>query len=165
MRTLPTAQLGLLLPLLLVLFAGSPLSAQVAPPDSVGRRVDASAAALRPPLSPLRVGAEFVAGTVVFPPTIMAVAFSPIGGGPYDSAGRTVVAFAAGTLATSLAVKLIGSAGNETGSFLATLAGTAIGTGLAVAVSSAVQHDAAVGTLLLIPIGATIGFNMTRRYD
>lgn len=77
-----------------------------------------------------------------------------------------------GGLITAVGVYLAGSAGNQTGSFWATLAGTAFGVAAVFAVAvGAVAGDCSIAGSAMFAIaltapvlGATIGFNLTRRY-
>jgi hypothetical protein len=77
-----------------------------------------------------------------------------------------------GALITAVGVYLAGSARNQTGSFWAALAGTALGAAAVFAVAvGAVAGDCSIvgGAMFAIALaapvlGATIGFNLTRRY-
>ena len=64
-------------------------------------------------------------------------------------------------LGTAIGVYIVGSWGNETGSFLATLGGSIIGGVVWIAIGREVS---AVMTIPASTIGAIIGFNLTRRY-
>jgi hypothetical protein len=68
---------------------------------------------------------------------------------------------------TPVGVYLVGSAGDETGSFAATLGGSVLGTlaGIAAAAGSG-EEDAAAVLLVAGPVlGSMAGFNLTRKYD
>ena len=77
-----------------------------------------------------------------------------------------------GGFITAIGVYLAGSAGNQTGSFWAALAGTALGVAAVFAVAvGAIAGDCSIvgGAMFAIGLaapvlGATIGFNLTRRY-
>ncbi|MBM3242650.1 hypothetical protein FJZ31_40840 [Candidatus Poribacteria bacterium] len=68
------------------------------------------------------------------------------------------------SLGSSIGVYIVGNIGDETGSFLATLGGSMLGEVVGFA---ATYTTGAPGLLVMLfgpPIGATIGFNKTRRY-
>ena len=80
-------------------------------------------------------------------------------------------------LGNTAGVYIVGNTGNETGSFLATLGGSILGIAGAVAalellynpyfgLENHYEDDILIATLFLAgpPIGATVGFNKTRRY-
>lgn len=68
-------------------------------------------------------------------------------------------------LGSATGVYLVGTRGNVTGSFLATWVGTIVGL-LCVLPAAMIDYDlAGIAFLAGPPIGATIGFNLTRRYE
>ncbi len=69
-------------------------------------------------------------------------------------------------LGSSIGVYLVGNIGNETGDFLATLGGGILGGLAGIFIFTAIIKDLDNGAVVLVgpPIGATIGFNLTRRY-
>jgi hypothetical protein len=68
------------------------------------------------------------------------------------------------TLGSAIGVYLVGNIGNETGSFLATLGGSILGGGLGLTFVFLSGELLPFPLLVCPPIGATIGFNLTRRY-
>jgi len=91
---------------------------------------------------------------------------------PFLALSTFLLVTAGSTLGSACGVYIVGNIGNETGSFRATLGGSAIGAG-AFFVWLATGHPwspsldlrALIACILAPPIGATIGFNLTRRYD
>ena len=85
---------------------------------------------------------------------------------PYLALPTILLTMVAGpSLGSSCGVYLVGNIGNETGSFLRTLG---VSAGVAAIGVLSIFGGAEPGFLLLAlgpPIGATIGFNRTRRYD
>lgn len=86
---------------------------------------------------------------------------------------EAIVALTAFELGSALAVYLAGREGNKTGSFKATLGGSVLGTlgfgALAISLNRIFPDHFGRGATIAMflagpPIGATIGFNMTRRY-
>jgi hypothetical protein len=117
----------------------------------------------RPPLSPARIPAEIVGG---LSGGILGAAALAMPLGPYGGLTGLV-------LGSATSVYLVGNIGSQTGSFRATLLGTLAGgvggiaVGLTVhAVRGDVDHDDLRELPILVgpAIGATIGFNRTRRY-
>ena len=93
---------------------------------------------------------------------------------PYLAVPTVLLAMVAGpTLGSTCGVYLVGNIGDETGSFLATLGGSAVGAtvGLVSIIACIALEEEDIcflgGLLFLLgpPIGALIGFNRTRRYD
>jgi outer membrane lipoprotein SlyB len=66
-------------------------------------------------------------------------------------------------LASATGVHLAGSRGNQRGSFLATLGGTLAGAVAGLALEDALNANGQV-YMVMVPVGGTIGFNMSRRY-
>ncbi len=139
-----------------------------------------------PPLSVLRIGGEILAGGAgglaggVLLPLMIERADPPPPNATEilgSSGCAIIVALAASPVCAATGVYLVGGIGNETGSFLATLAGAYLGgfVGLVVAESLPSVHvrllwldfgALPVSVLALgAPIGATIGFNLTRKYE
>lgn len=81
--------------------------------------------------------------------------------------GGLVGAVAGIGLVAPVGVYLIGASGRETGSFGATLAGSAIGTVVGLGAIAIDDENAAMAIPLLVApiVGAMIGFNATRRYE
>jgi len=112
----------------------------------------------RPPLSPIRISGEILAGGAGgialgivsgFVGLFVDVVNLSLDAGTLESAPAATVGFIIGyVLGSAISVYIVGNMGNETGSFLATLGGSIL----------------LVPLPLLSPIGATIGFNLTRRY-
>jgi hypothetical protein len=81
--------------------------------------------------------------------------------------GRTGLVAVGMTLCSAAGVTLAGRRGDQTGSFLGAFSGGVLGALAALTLSLAADSDG-VDLLLaatLPPLGATIGFNMTRAYD
>ena len=128
----------------------------------------------KPPLSESRIVSEVIVGTLSGSAGL--VAGAAIGGSMascgrnskmFCGMGEAIMVGAFGlVLGSSTGVTIVGSAGNETGSwggaFLGALAGSLVGGVVAIAAESE-------GLLFLAPLatvaGATTGFNLTRRYD
>jgi outer membrane lipoprotein SlyB len=66
-------------------------------------------------------------------------------------------------LASTTGVYLAGSRGNQRGSFLATLGGTLAGAVAGLALDDALNANGQV-YMMMVPVGGTIGFNLSRRY-
>ena len=87
-----------------------------------------------------------------------------------SSGWAMIVAFVTHPICTAAGVYIVGGIGNETGSFAAALAGAFLGEfiGLAIAESfSSVGSGVLPLSIILLgaPVGSTIGFNMTRKYE
>ena len=129
----------------------------------------------KPPPSARRIEREILFGIVgamvgMVPGFGMAYAFG-VGEEEDLSAVRLVLGYTMATAAWSLCsaagVYIVGTSGNETGSFLATMSGAAAGLGMAL-VDAEIDLMGFNNALLLFTaptIGAIIGFNLTRRYD
>jgi hypothetical protein len=121
-----------------------------------------------PPLSPGRVTAEVVVGGVLAAPVSLLgalVGYEALGGGllgAYGAGGGVLVAW---TLAAPIGVYVVGSSGNQSGSFLAAEAGAIVGGAGGIGALYATHGNAAgIAIALGAPIvGATVGFNLTRR--
>jgi hypothetical protein len=129
----------------------------------------------KPPLSAMRIINEILSGGI-------AGTFLGAGGGYLGMVLELVIYHKcvhlclAGALVgcisgNTLGVYTVGNSGNETGSILATLGGSILGIGAGIAAGVIVAHiseTVASVSFLSIPsigaIGATIGFNLTRRY-
>jgi len=83
-----------------------------------------------------------------------------------DLEGGVAALLCAYPIGVTLGVYLIGTIGNETGSFLATFLGSMAGIALAIPAAISISNDDLKGIPLLLgpPLGACIGFNATRRY-
>lgn len=111
---------------------------------------------IRPPINGARILGELAFG---FGVGILAILVAQkIGTEDYD--------FLSGyPIGVSLGVHAIGIAGDERGSFLATLLGGIVGIALAIpAISGSNEDLKSILYLLGPPIGACIGFNLTRSY-
>ncbi len=130
----------------------------------------------KPPLSPVRIAGEIVcgysaglAGGVVSVLALKPIADSVSGGRDVILAIGVSTGYAFGSVG---GVYLVGSLGNQTGSFSTTMLGVLMGA--AVGVTGAIITVAIIGDednhyaelpLFVAPaIGATIGFNLSRRY-
>jgi hypothetical protein len=132
----------------------------------------------RPPLSSMRIAEEVLGGTLAGTlGGVAALAAAMAIDAPRDT--FLIVSTGAWAIGSGGAVYLFGNMGDQTGSFSATMLGSAAGVGIVVAfswVSAYLGNDlydtnpdlwvvAALVSILLPPTGATIGFNLTRRYD
>lgn len=134
----------------------------------------------KPPLSPQRVGGEFLAGAVgaiVGLAPVLSFLFQEAKHGPSEFAGLALlfhlpITYLLGILISTVGVYLVGNARNETGSFGLTLGGSAFGAAAALAVSiHTIAGERHVDDRILFVIffvaptlGAIVGFNLTRRY-
>lgn len=155
-------------------------SGQTYLPGAAGEQRDG-----KPPLSVMRIAGESLLGEVgglvgIFPTFF--TYYSLVGDEENASAAREVfadtMAFGVWSLCYATGVYMVGSMGNERGSFLATMSGAAAGLGVNIAsilIISAIDAEwesSEDGSVFLgfivvgsLPtIGAIIGFNMTRRY-
>ena len=129
----------------------------------------------KPPLSFVRIGGEIVAGSAaglaggVLPALMIERMYPPPPNateilGP--SGYAMLVALAGYPLGSATGVYLVGGIGNETGSFFAALAGAFLGE--LVSLGTADWFSSRVLSLSVLvlgaPVGATIGFNLTRKY-
>jgi len=131
----------------------------------------------KPPLSEVRIAGELLAGGVGGILGGVGGCLISIIGAEEDSeySGLHTAFYLAPTgytLGNAIGVYLVGNIGNETGSFLATLGGSILGLGVGIVVCVlsddffSDQEPAAFSTLVASPsICATIGFNLTRRYN
>lgn len=142
----------------------------------------------KPPLSKGRVAAEIAVGTGagiaggvgigVVGGVLGAVIASDGESEYYDEAWYEFWGFLAGfaigflvgdIVGTAVGVYYVGNSGDEGGSFGATLLGAIGGTGIGFvmsAVGASIDNDVLALPFYIAPaIGATIGFNLTRRYD
>ena len=117
----------------------------------------------KPPLSVVRIAGEISAGSVlglsIFIPIAYAIEFD----GEWDDklAGPL---FAWWTFGNAIGVYLVGNIGDETGQFKASFGGSILGLVVG-SVFLAVDEGLGYHTMVFCtPIGAVIGFNMTRRY-
>ncbi len=120
-----------------------------------------------PPLNAWRVTGELATGAALGLTTGYIVALIGVAGGKglSDSIERGYWGLALGhTLGSATGVYLIGTLGDETGSFAKTLLGSSLGMGTAFLVNAFVVESGPL-FLALAPIGATLAFNLSRRYD
>jgi len=120
--------------------------------------------ASRPPLNAGRVGGQILAGTVAGVGTGLLMAALADDGdddmmiGASSAFAGFLVGFPVGVTGGAY---LVGRIGDQTGSFPMTLLGTIGGVVAAVALADATEGWS---FLAMPPVGATIGFNLTRRY-
>ena len=127
----------------------------------------------KPPLSRERIGGEMLAG--VGGGIIGALPLALIGKLVIDPdvaenySGIYVGMFIGFTLGSSLGVYIVGDTENETGSFSATLLGSAVGlvgiSAILYKTEELIHPFLLIGSSFLPPIGGAVGFNITRRYD
>jgi hypothetical protein len=126
----------------------------------------------KPPLSPIRITGELLFGVVggISGGYAGVYAGDQLDTDPYGNTGF-ILGCAIGTaVGSSIVVYGIGTRGSETGSLLTTLGGSMVGGALGLAGSWIIKDQVSEGIvmfplLLGPPILATIGFNLTRRYD
>jgi len=133
----------------------------------------------KPPLSGGRITGEILVGGVGGIVGGLGGGFIGAGvageGYPDELVGGIIGGSIGYTLGSSIGVYLVGNIGNETGDFLATLGGGILGGLAGIFAITAIIKDYNVVVLsnfywswavVLVgpPIGATIGFNLTRRY-
>lgn len=123
----------------------------------------------RPPLNAGRIAGEILSGTVC------GIGLALAGWATYNpNAGPIVNRFLPGgvygasigfIIGTPLGIWIVGSIGNETGSFFAALGGSFLGA-LTVILATQIfkSEDFSLIYLALPIVGSTIAFNMTRRY-
>jgi len=114
----------------------------------------------KPPLKTGKIAGEIFIGL------LGEVAFFALGAeiGDYDfinGTGSAPPAFAGLAIGSAAGVYLIGCIGDQTGSPIYTLSGSILG----MLVGFSAEGFRFWGMLILPPVGATIGFNKTRRYD
>lgn len=120
-----------------------------------------------PPLNAWRISGELLAGTGLGLSAGYLIGLIGIAGGKgfNNSIERGVWGLALGhTVGSAVGVYLIGTLGDETGSFAQTLLGSSLGMGTAFLVNKFVVENGVL-FLALAPIGATLAFNLSRRYD
>ncbi len=131
----------------------------------------------KPPLSEIRITGEILAGGVGG--ILIGVGGCLIGAeyekykygeGEYRGLWSALFVAPIGyTLGNAIGVYLVGNIGDETGSFLATLGGSILGLGVGVVLAlsaDSFNERAAFPTFVASSsICATIGFNLTRRYN
>ena len=95
------------------------------------------------------------------------------GHGSFDAYDMLFIGAISGyAVGTSIGVSLIGSCGNEKGSFIASLCGSLAGTLISAAIITAIESNpyepvpewAPLAVISAPVIGATIGFNLSRKY-
>lgn len=132
----------------------------------------------KPPLSGGRITGEILVGGVGGIVGGLGGGFIGAGvageGYPEELVGGIIGGSIGYTLGCSIGVYLVGNIGNETGDFLATLGGGILGGLAGIFAITAIIKDLENGAVRLVvrvavalvgpPIGATIGFNLTRRY-
>jgi len=117
----------------------------------------------KPPLSGPKVAGELLLGTIAGAGAALGIGTAGGGG----SVGGALVGAAIGfPLGISTGIYAVGTTEDQTGSFQATMAGTLIGTLCSAGIIASQQNrDPFIwSSLILAPIGGTIGFNLTRRY-
>ena len=119
---------------------------------------------IKPPLEPGRVAMEMILGGAgAFVGTIIPIWL--ISGESFEGSGSFTMLISVlgmNTLGSALGVWLVGSAGEQTGSFPITLVGSTAGMLVAVILSEVTNG---LSFLVVPPLGAVIAFNQTRRYD
>ena len=97
--------------------------------------------------------------------------YDPSGGSFLNFSGLcgAITGYAIGsTLGSALGVYLIGSSGNETGSFGSTFLGSVLGTGLGIVIvakSDGLSMTHFIMGSMIQSVGASIGFNLSRRVE
>ena len=118
---------------------------------------------VKPPLSPIRISGEILAGVVGG--TVLGI----VGYAATFGMDEGILSGIGYLLGSSISVYKVGNIGNQTGSFSKTIVlGWAAGFGAAYSIMQEPPHSmdlvGAIIILTVIPIGNTIGFNLTRRY-
>lgn len=128
----------------------------------------------KPPLSGKRIGGEIlvggvgeVGGAVVcgilvgFPVVLLASPDWATNAEDLNWDGFAIGAIIGTIVGSASGVHFVGTEGNETGSFLAALGGSILGGSIGYLID---KDSALIGMLVGSPIGATVGFNLSRRY-
>jgi hypothetical protein len=114
-----------------------------------------------PPLNSGRIVAELLNGSLgAF--LGGALGFFVASGESFEEHGAPAVFLGAVSLGSAAGVYLVGTAGRETGSICTTAIGSLMGS---LAVLLLPESTETAGLFILPPIGATVGFNITRRYE
>lgn len=176
-RTPPRSQLRVLAALAAGLTIASPAAAQQIPPGIFDRAGIAEPAAgevrsvgwptanaERPPVVGGRVAAQLLGGVAggVAGSLVMSAALYPFfadaeWGALSTVAGGVLLGYPAGATA---GVYLVGNRGSQRGSYFATLVGAVAGAATALPLVNATNG---VSYLVLVPVGATTGFTLSRR--
>lgn len=120
----------------------------------------------RPPLSPGRVVGQLAAGVLGGAVGALALglglsaASRDADNGWGELAGAVVGVVVGYPIGATGGVYLAGRSGRQTGSGLATFAGSVVG---ALAGAALAEQTEGISYVALVPIGATVGFNLTRR--
>jgi hypothetical protein len=126
-----------------------------------------------PPLSGVRLVGELAVGSLFAVGGGIGGAYLGFGleissgcDGEFCGLGGAVLGGVAGlTFVTPIGVYLVGSSEGQTGSFAATLGGSALGTLAGIVAVAAADSEAGVAMLFAGPVvGSMIGFNLTRKY-
>ena len=138
------------------------------------KRIKTSKKKIKPPLSPLRITGELLAGGAggfvlglggALTSALMSGGFKS--GGPYE--GMPLGALVGSSIGVSASVYLVGVCGNETGSYRATLLGTITGHLIGFGIYSLFNIDNETLEFAMIfglpAICGVIGFNSTRSYE
>ena len=124
----------------------------------------------RPPLNAARILGELLLGEIGFIAgglSIMGPALAATGGKTPDGAESAPIVLSAislSALGCAAGVWLVGTAGEQSGSFRAALLGSAAGIA-GIMIGALINENIGSRLGFLPAIGGTIGFNLTRRYD
>mgnify|MGYP006289347149 CR=1 FL=1 len=134
-------------------------------------KIDSTYDSEKPPLSSLRIGGEFVTGVgsgiiIGGGSGFLGYSIAMANGAPveFGSIAYFGLGFIIGyPIGNTIGVYLIGNIGDETGDFWNTLFGSIIGS--VGGVFLRMSGSTFLPYMILAPLGATIGFNLSRRYD
>lgn len=121
----------------------------------------------RPPIEPGRIAGMALAGAAL---GIAGAIGGVVPGAAADSTNAAIAGAAVGySLAAFFGAYAVGAAGDRTGSVGVTIAGGLIGEGLGIgaALALAPRRPAIAATVIAVsaPLGAIVGFTLTRRYE
>jgi positive regulator of sigma E activity len=113
----------------------------------------------KPPLSPARIIGELLAGVA----GVLAGLFLPVMLGFDLGEGTTLILFATYPAVSAIGVYLVGNRGNQTGTFAITLAVSYVALFVLLLTAPIIRFVPLIA-IWGVPLGTTIGFNLTRRY-